>query len=166
MHCETTIDVEGTWRGSWRALEKAYSEGLINAIGVSNFDLPLLQELVEFSIVKPHIVQNFAEPGRMDIDVRSFCKMNNIVYQPYASGRNIRFLSPSIQSVLSRLADKYSVSVYAVVLRYFIQTKNIAVIPRSNNIEHLAENLNVFQWSLSNDDLEELGWGSNANSEL
>ena len=71
MHCETTEDPAGTWEGSWRALERAYAEGRVDAIGVSNFDLPLLQRMQdegrEVSVL-PHVVQNWAEPGN------SYCR--------------------------------------------------------------------------------------------
>ena len=66
MHCETTEDPEGTWHGSWRALEKAYAEGRVESIGVSNFDTDLLNEIsaLDSSVsVLPHLVQNWVEPG-------------------------------------------------------------------------------------------------------
>jgi diketogulonate reductase-like aldo/keto reductase len=77
MHCQTTVDPEGTWQQSWRALEKAYSEGKVQSIGVSNFDVVHLDELLTFANVKPHVVQNFAAIGleggadtQLDLDVR------------------------------------------------------------------------------------------------
>lgn len=100
------------------------------------------------------------------MDVRKFCNANRIIYQPYASGRNIRFLPANIQATLNNLASKYGVTPYAVVLRYFIQTKNIAVIPRTNNADHLEINMNAYQWSLSTEDMEALGWGSDTKNEL
>jgi diketogulonate reductase-like aldo/keto reductase len=166
MHCETTVDPEGTWKGSWRALEKAYSEGVLNSIGVSNFNGDLLKELLEYAIIKPHIIQNFAEPGRMDLEVRQLCAKHKIVYQPYASGRNIRFLSQDIQASLNRMATKYSTTPYAVILKFLVQTGNLAAIPRTNNVDHLAPNLQVFDWTLDNEEMEALGWRNDASAEL
>ena len=74
MHCETKKDPDGTWRESWKALEKAYAEGRVMCIGVSNFDVNLLEELLDIAAVKPHVVQNYAAPGSVDIDVRKWCR--------------------------------------------------------------------------------------------
>jgi methylglyoxal/glyoxal reductase len=166
MHCETTVDPEGTWKGSWRALEKAYSEGLVNTIGVSNFDRPLLEELTKFAIVQPHFVQNFAEPGKLDMDVRKFCTDFKILYQPYASGRNIEHLPEDIKETVYKIAEKHSQSPYAVILRFFVQTGSTTIIPRSNNLDHLHDNVKVFDWKLDDEDMLALGWGDITRNEL
>jgi len=164
MHCETTEDPSGTWEGSWRALERAYAEGRVDSIGVSNFDLPLLQRMQdegrEVSVI-PHVVQNWAEPGSRDNDVLAWCKETKTIYQTYATLRNLRQLSTSkrddVADAMKRLADKYMKTEHGVALRLMVQS-GMAVIPRASNTEHLRENLKVFDWEILSDEMEQL-WG-------
>lgn len=164
MHCETTEDPAGTWEGSWRALERAYAEGKVDAIGVSNFDLPLLQSMQddgrEVSLL-PHVVQNWAEPGSRDDDVAEWCKETKTVYQTYATLRNLRQLSTGkrneVTEAMNRIATKYMKTQHGVALRLMVQS-GMAVIPRASSVEHLRENLKVFDWEILSDELEEL-WG-------
>ena len=62
-HCEGIVDPMATWVQSWHALERAFAEGRASSIGVSNFDVTLLEEFKLFANVFPHAVQNFEEPG-------------------------------------------------------------------------------------------------------
>lgn len=102
MHCQDTVDPEGTWLQSWRALEKAYAEGRVQSIGVSNFDADLLAELKSAATTWPHLVQNHGEPGQLDIEVRKWCRESDVIYQPYASLRNIA--SSRLIKILEELA--------------------------------------------------------------
>jgi len=170
MHCEDTVDANGTWQQSWMALERAYAEGRVMSIGVSNFNKALLETLETFATILPHVVQNWAEPGSLDLDVRAWCQTHNVIYQPYASLRNLEFVSPDIQNTLQVIASQRHLSVHNVVLRFFIQTGS-AVIPRSRNKNHLLENMNVFSWELDPDEMRSLGWNvsslvSSFNDEL
>ena len=159
MHCETTVDTSGTWQESWHALEKAYAEGRLNSIGVSNFDTSLLEELGEFSTVRPHLVQNHAAPGNVDRDVRRWCEENFVMYQPYASLRNMASSAAPIKSTLRKIANEKGVSEYEIALKFFIQTEAI-VIPRSKNVENLKNNLGVmsFDFDLTLGEMSSLGW--------
>lgn len=164
MHCETTVDPEGTWKESWKALEKAYAEGRVMSIGVSNFDVNLLDELVSIASVRPHVVQNWAEPGKPDKDVREWCKIHGTVYQPYASLRNLGDIAEDTKESLKRIADEKNTSVHNVALAFFAQTGS-GVIPRSSNLAHLQENLNAFSLELSEEQMVELGWLEDGNFE-
>jgi methylglyoxal/glyoxal reductase len=159
MHCETTVDRSGTWRESYRALERAYAEGRIASIGVSNFDEHLLSEVKSMATILPHVVQNHAEPGRMDLGVRKWCAENGVLYMPYAIQRNLKILPSPIQATLTRIASSRMISVNSVVLKYFHQTGAV-VIPRSTNPAHLAANVEAVDenWELSLNELAELGW--------
>lgn len=157
MRCSDTVDPDGTWRQSWRALERAYAEGRVMSIGVSNFDVKLLNELLDFATVRPHVVQNFAEPGSVDGDVRSWCNEHQVVYQPYASIRNLQTLRPELHAALHRIAAERSVSAHSVAIRFFTQSGS-GVIPRSTNADHLKENLETFGYVLSDKEMSELGW--------
>mmetsp|Transcript_7984 Transcript_7984/g.13258 ORF Transcript_7984/g.13258 Transcript_7984/m.13258 type:complete len:595 (-) Transcript_7984:75-1859(-) len=157
MHCWTTEDANGTWRESWRALEKAFAEGTLMGIGVSNFDYHLLEELRDMATVLPHAVQNHAEPGRVDLSVRAWCNAFGTLYQPYAPLRNLSFLPPQTRQALERVAEKHSVSIHLAALRFFVQT-GAQVIPRSTSNDHLQDNAKLFGWELDADDMIQLGW--------
>jgi len=160
MHCEEKIDPDGTWQGSWNALQRAYSEGIVNSIGVSNFDKALLEELDSHpdTAILPHIVQNFADLTNIDLDVRNWCKELMAAYQPYASGRNIASLPDTTKAVVDTIAQSYpNQTPYSVALKFFEQTGAV-VIPRSNKKEHLESNLKTAAWALSPEHMEMLGW--------
>lgn len=161
MHCHTTVDPSGTWQQSWRALEKAYAEGRVVSIGVSNFDIQLLNELREISLLLPHLVQNWAEPGSLDRQVRSWCDSRRIVYQPYASGRNLEHLQAMIATALEEIAAAHNRSEYSIALRFFLQT-GAAVIPRTRQLNHLEENLRVYDFELTDGEMARLGWDVHA----
>lgn len=157
MHCADTKDPDGTWQESWQAMEKFYAEGRIMSIGVSNFNVDLLKELLSIAVVKPHLIQNWSEPGRHDDAVRDFASQHDIIYQPYASLRNINAIPPTVTEKLQAIADERQLTIYQVALRFFVQT-GCAVIPRSSQSQHLKENLEVFKWSLSREEMDALGW--------
>lgn len=158
MHCETTEEPGATWRQSYWALQRAYAEGRIMALGVSNFDAPLLAELIagEGTLLLPQVVQNWAEPGRSDAGVRQVCAAHGILYQPYAPLRNLQFLPAALRKALRDIGRRLGVSEHAVALRYFVQL-GAAVIPRSRSWEHLAENLAVSAWALDAAEMQQLG---------
>lgn len=164
MHCETTVDENGDWISSWNALEKAFAEGRVNAIGVSNFGIELLMQFedpVSFSVL-PHVVQNFGEPGDIDKDVLDWCQRENVAFQPYASLRNLHNNhagddehKASVQRALTRIAHAHGVSEHSVALRFMIQA-GTTPIPRSSQVEHIKENLDVFSWELLGEEMDEL----------
>ena len=157
MHCETTVDSRATWRESWRALERAYAEGRVLSIGVSNFNLALLEELrVSVATVLPLLVQNWAEPGNTDRAVRAWCDQYQVLYQPYAPLRNLRFLPTEVRRNLQSIAEHYQTTEQAVTLRFFLQTSAV-VIPRSSSWIHLQENLMSAQLNLTGQEMLLLG---------
>lgn len=157
FHCESTVDQDGTWTESWRALERAYAEGRLNAIGVSNFGVDLLDKFTDSSSIAPHAVQNFAQIGELDDSVRDWCSKHSAIYQPYASQRDMSHIRHDLSVSLNDVATNHNVSTHAASLRFFLQT-GAAVIPRSENPAHLLENLNVFSWELTSAELKSLGW--------
>ena len=157
MHCEDTVNPEGTWQHSYRALEKAYAEGTIMSIGISNFNIELLNELEDFAVVLPHIVQNFAEVGKLDMDVRYWCLKHNVVYQPYASLRNLKSLPKEMQTALKLAGDSRGMSPYVASLAFFVQT-GASVIPRSTDKTHMMENLLALRNKFTDEEMKALGW--------
>jgi methylglyoxal/glyoxal reductase len=159
MHCKDTIDPNGTWRESWRGLEKEYSEGRVVSIGVSNFNKDLLKEMESFALILPQLVQNHGEltENGLDKDVRLWCNDRNVAYMPYAHQRNLRYLPQSVHEILDQLSEMHDKSKHNIASKFFIQS-GAAVIPRSSNIQHLRDNANIFSYELAHADMRELGW--------
>lgn len=158
MHCHTTEQPDATWRESYWALQRAYAEGRVMAVGVSNFDAVLLNELIirQDTLELPHVVQNWAEPGHTDAGVRQICAEHGMLYQPYAPLRNLQFLTPRLQQALVRIGKQHGVSAHAVAMRYFVQL-GATVIPRSRSAQHMQENLAVGSWALNTQEMQRLG---------
>ena len=85
------------------------------------------------AVVKPHVVQNFAQPGEVDKDVRDWCKNHEILFQPYASIRNLDSLPDDVSEALHRIAEDKKVSPHSVAIRFFLQS-GAGVIPRSSQV--------------------------------
>ena len=162
MHCETTVDPSGTWRESYRALERAYAEGRVMAIGVSNFDDRLLAEITDMASTLPHVVQNHADPARLDQLVRDWCRRNDVLFQPYAVQRNLKSLPRHLMATLERISASRNQTLNAVVLKFYHQTGAV-LIPRSTNTAHLSANLNLGEWTLSPEEMNLLGWKEGAD---
>lgn len=162
MRCGEVVDPTATWKESYRALEKAYAEGYIMSIGVSNFGLEILTELWGYATVKPHVVQNFADPSNLDTDVREFCYDKELLYVPYALQRNYNHLSTQLKSLITTISDVHNKTPNEVILKAFLQS-HAAVIPRSDNVQHIFANINnCADWELSDDEMVSLGWPSAA----
>ena len=130
------------------------------SIGVSNFDKQLLGEFWGFGSVRPHLVQNFAEPGRLDKVVREWSSEHGAIYMPYAHQRNMKFLAPSMKESIQQMSLKYNVSAHVIISRFFYQT-GAAIVPRSSQSAHLKENIHdVTKFTLTAAEMESMGWDS------
>lgn len=142
----------GDLYGAWRYLTEAYKEGKIRAIGVDNFTQAKLVEFIKFNDVKPAVNLIQANPyhQRQD-DLQAMVKrdVQMIAWQPFAGGDGNLFEDV----VLKVIADKYHKTVGQVILRWLIQ-RDIVVIPKSSSPERQAENLAIFDFSLSQEDME------------
>lgn len=161
MHCDDVVDPQGTWQQSWKALEKLYAEGYLQTIGVSNFNVDQLQQLeTKVATILPHAVQNYASIEHLDTDVRMWCSLRGIAYQPYATVRNIQFMNSDHRSLLKRIVADHAthgVNEHAVMLKYFLQT-GACIIPRATKEEHLQKNLQLWSWGLTTQELADIGW--------
>ncbi|HHY67062.1 aldo/keto reductase [Kyrpidia sp.] len=138
--------------GSWRAMEELYREGKIRAIGVSNFQMDRLVDLIIHNEVVPAVNQIETHPFCQQIESAEFMKQHGVQIEswgPFAEGRNNLFQN----AVLVSIAEKYNKSVAQVVLRWLIQ-RNIVVIPKSVHKERIIENFNVFDFELSQADMQ------------
>ncbi|PLR67029.1 aldo/keto reductase [Bacillus sp. UMB0893] len=140
--------------GSWRAMEELYREGRIKAIGVSNFHPDRLIDLIIHNEVIPAVNQVETHPFNQQIESAQFMKMNNVQIQswgPFAEGKNDIFQN----DVLVSIAKKHNQSVAQVILRWLTQ-RGVVVIPKSVRKERIIENFNIFDFELSQEDLEKV----------
>lgn len=138
--------------GSWRAMEELYREGKVRAIGVSNFQMDRLIDLIIHNEVVPAVNQVETHPFNQQIESAAFMKENNVQIQswaPFAEGRNDLFQN----EVLVSIAKKVNKSVAQVVLRWLTQ-REVVVIPKSVRKERIVENFNIFDFELSPNDME------------
>lgn len=142
----------GDVHGSWRAMEELYSEGKIKAIGVANFHPDRLIDLILHNKVVPAINQIETHPFHQQIETQKFLQDNNVQIEswgPFAEGRNDIFKN----ELLSSIGVKYNKSIAQVILRWLIQ-RGVIVIPKSVKKERMAENFDIFDFKLSDQDMQ------------
>jgi 2,5-diketo-D-gluconate reductase A len=140
--------------GSWRAMEELYREGKIKSIGVSNFHPDRLIDLIIHNEVIPAVNQVETHPFNQQIESAQFMKENNVQIQswgPFAEGKNDIFQN----EVLVSIAEKHNQSVAQVILRWLTQ-RGVVVIPKSVRKERIIENFNIFDFELSQEDMEKI----------
>jgi 2,5-diketo-D-gluconate reductase A len=140
--------------GSWRAMEELYREGKVKAIGVSNFYSDRLVDLITHNEVVPAVNQVETHPFCQQIESAELMKENNVQIEswaPFAEGKNDIFQN----EVLVTLAKKHNKSVAQVILRWLTQ-RGVVVIPKSVRKERIIENFNIFDFELSQEDMEKI----------
>ncbi|MFC5703317.1 aldo/keto reductase [Cohnella faecalis] len=140
--------------GSWRAMEELYREGRVRAIGVSNFQPDRLIDLIIHNEVTPAVNQVETHPFNQQIESAKFMKENNVQIEswaPFAEGKNNLFQN----EVLVSIAERYNKSVAQVVLRWLTQ-REVVVIPKSVRKERIIENFNIFDFELSQGDMDSI----------
>ncbi len=141
----------GDVHGSWRAMEELYREGKVKAIGVSNFHSDRLIDLILHNEVTPAVNQVETHPFCQQIGGAAFMKENNVQIEswgPFAEGRNNMFQN----ELLSSIAEKHNKSVAQVILRWLTQ-RDVVVIPKSVRKERIIENFNIFDFVLTEEDM-------------
>jgi len=140
--------------GTYRAMTEAYKEGKIRAIGVSNFYPDRLIDFCQFQEVVPAVNQVETHPFQQQKAAHEIMKKYGVQHEswgPFAEGRKDMFTNPVIKSI----GDKYSKSVAQVILRFLIQS-DVVVIPKSTHKVRMAENFNVFDFSLNENDMKNI----------
>ncbi len=141
----------GDVHGAWRAMEDLYREGRLRAIGVSNFHPDRLMDLMVHNEVVPAVNQIECHPFHQQVETQAFLEEHKVqleAWAPFAEGRNNIFHN----EVLRALAEKHDKTIAQVILRWLIQ-RRIVVIPKSARKERMAENVNVFDFELSPEDV-------------
>ncbi|MCD8204063.1 MAG: aldo/keto reductase [Coprobacillus sp.] len=144
----------GDYIAGYKLLEKAYHEGKIRAIGVSNFSIKQLERLLKECEVVPALIQSEAHPFCYQKEVVEFARSHNIAFQswyPLGHGDQNLLKDP----VISRLSLKHHKTNAEILLRWQIQMGFIA-IPGSKDMNHIIENLDIFDFELDSDDMKEI----------
>jgi 2,5-diketo-D-gluconate reductase A len=141
----------GDYYSSWRAMQDLHRDGLINAIGVANFYPDRLVDLIEHNDITPAVNQIETHPFFQREADRQLMRDRGVQIEswgPFAEGRNNLFSNPT----LAEIGGAHGKSVAQVVLRWLIQ-RDVVVIPKSVRPERMAENLNVFDLQLTDDEM-------------
>ncbi|WP_125771471.1 aldo/keto reductase [Companilactobacillus furfuricola] len=137
--------------GAWKALEEANEAGKIRAIGVSNFYADQMKDLELSSHIKPVVNQIEVNPWYQQVSEVEFNQREDIAVEawaPFAEGKHDLFTNETLKSI----GEKYGKSNGQVVLRWLLQ-RGIVVIPKSVHVERMKENIDVFDFSLSDDEM-------------
>lgn len=138
--------------GAWRAMQELYKEGKIRAIGVSNFQPDRLIDLIIHNEIVPAVNQIETHPFHQQIQTQQFLEENNVQIQswgPFAEGKNGLFQN----ELLASIGEKYDKTIAQVVVRWLTQ-RGVIAIPKSVRKERMAENLNIFDFQLTAQDMD------------
>lgn len=141
----------GNYYAAWRAMERLYKEGRIRAIGVTSFSSERLQDLFLHNEIKPAVNQLETHPFFQQQAAHRFLEQEGIRHEawaPFTEGQNDIFNNP----LLKAIAGKYGKTVGNVILRWLNQ-RGVVVIPKSVRKERMIENLNIFDFTLSDEEM-------------
>ncbi|MCA0326489.1 MAG: aldo/keto reductase [Proteobacteria bacterium] len=141
----------GDVHGAWRAMQEAHRAGKLRAIGVSNFAPDRLMDITAFNEIKPAVNQIEVNPFQQQAESTAFMREHGVQAQawaPFAEGRNGLFQN----EVLQAMAQAHGKSVGQVVLRWLVQ-RGVASLAKTVRKERMAENLAIFDFSLSDEDM-------------
>lgn len=133
--------------GAWRALEDLYAEGVIKAIGVSNFYPDRFVDICSFARIKPMVNQVETHPHNQQIEAHEWMKKYGVQHEawaPFGEGRGGMFEEP----LLVEIGKKYGKTAAQVILRWDMQ-RNVVAIPKSTHIERMEQNFDIFDFELS-----------------
>lgn len=141
----------GNYVAGYRLMEKAYKEGKVRAIGLSNFTPEQVQEILDICEVKPAVLQTEVHPYSQEKELKAFLDKEGIVIQAwYPLGHGDKALIQ--EPLFTEFGKKYGKSNAQIILRWHIQAGNI-VIPGSKNPAHIKENFNLFDFALTDDEM-------------
>lgn len=144
----------GNYMAGYRLMEKAYKEGKVKAIGLSNFNAGQIQEILDVCEVKPAVLQTEVHPYSQEKGLKAFLDQAGIVIQAwYPLGHGDKVLQQ--EPLFTQLAKEYGKSNAQIILRWHIQAGNI-VIPGSKDPKHIKSNLELFDFTLTSDEMNEI----------
>ena len=144
----------GDWRTGYKMMEKAYQEGKVKALGLSNFPIDWLKEIIETAEIKPQMVQVEAHPYYPQTELKKVLAetgMGLMAWYPLGHGDKNLINEP----VFTKLAEKYGKSNAQIILRWHVQSGNV-IFPGSKNPAHIRDNFNIFDFTLTDDEMAEI----------
>lgn len=142
--------VKGKYKETWRALEALYKEGRVKAIGVSNFQIHHLEDVMKDAEIKPMVTQVELHPYLSQQALLSFCQEQGIQLEAWSPLMQGQLLD---QPVLKQIAAKHGKSVAQVIIRWDLQ-RGIITIPKSTKEHRIIENVDVFDFQLTEEDMK------------
>ena len=144
----------GNYIAGYQQMEKAYKEGKVRAIGLSNFTAAQIQEVLDICEVKPAVLQTEVHPYSQEKELKAFLAKEEIVIQAwYPLGHGDKALIE--EPLFTRLAAKYGKTNAQIILRWHIQDGNI-VIPGSKNLAHIQDNFDLFDFALTDEEMAQI----------
>ncbi len=144
--------VTGLRNDSWLELEKIQAAGQAKSIGVSNYTVNHLEQLKHHASITPAVNQVELHVFLQQPDLRDYCRTHGIVieaYSPLAHGKDMQ------NPVIDQIAQKHSKSYAQVMLRWLVQ-QDLAVLPKSVSPERIKDNIDIFDFQLDEDDLQQI----------
>lgn len=144
----------GNYIAGYRQMEKAYKEGKVRAIGLSNFTVEQIKEILAVCEIKPAVLQTEVHPYSQEKELKEFLAGENIYIQawyPLGHGDAALLQEP----VFAELGQKYGKSAAQIILRWHIQEENI-VIPGSKNPDHIRDNFALFDFALTEEEMKKI----------
>lgn len=144
----------GDYLGAWRDMEIAVAMGKVRTIGLSNFESERLEDILSVSQIKPAVLQVECHPYYQQSELKKrIFRYGTVIESWYPIGHGDTGLINEL--VFTRLGQKYGKTNVQIILRWHIQEGNV-VFPKSANPEHLRENLDIFDFSLTNVEMQEI----------
>ncbi|RCX17761.1 diketogulonate reductase-like aldo/keto reductase [Fontibacillus phaseoli] len=150
--------VKDKYKEAWRALETLYRDGRVKAIGVSNFQIHHLEDLMKDAIIKPMVNQVEFHPRLTQKDLIAYCQEHGIQMEAWSPLMQGELLD---NDILKEIASKYGKSVAQVILRWDVQ-QGVVTIPKSTKEQRIIENAALFDFELTVDDMSRID-GLNEN---
>lgn len=144
--------VEGKFKEAWRALETLYKEGRVKAIGVSNFQVHHLKELMKDAEINPMVNQVEYHPRLTQKEVQTFCKEHHIQLEAWSPLMQGQLLD---HPLLQEIAKSYNKTVAQIILRWDLQN-GVVTIPKSTKEQRILANANIFDFELNAEDMERI----------
>ncbi|WP_423409518.1 aldo/keto reductase [Heyndrickxia sp. MSNUG] len=144
--------VEGKYKDTWKALEKLYKDGRVRAIGVSNFHVHHLKDLMADAQIKPMVNQVEYHPHLAQTELLEFCKAEGIQMEAWSPLKQGELLS---EPTIVEIAESHGKSPAQVILRWDLQN-GVVTIPKSIKEHRIVENADVFNFELSSEDMDRL----------
>ena len=144
----------GDYLGAWKDMEKAVAEGKVKSIGLSNFESERLEEVLAAATIKPSVLQVECHPYYQQNDLKKrIAPFNTVIESWYPLGHGDAALIE--EPVFTKLAEKYGKTNAQIILRWHIQ-EGIIVFPKSSNPVHIKENIDIFDFELTEEEMNEI----------